>query len=82
LKLHAARAVDESLNDKPAESTPVGSDKKNVSLSEPDFQTKTLQKILDPSKSICETTSKSSKKTTAYCDSEINLQDSNAEIYA
>jgi hypothetical protein len=81
LKLHAARIVDQSQNDKPAESTPAGADKKNVSLSEPDFQTKTLQGLLDQCKNTDEPTD-SKKKFAAYCDSEINLEDGNAEIYA
>jgi hypothetical protein len=82
LKLHAARAVDQSQSDKPADGASGGADKKNVSLSEPAFRTKILQGILDLSKRISETTIDSSKTPTAYCDSAIDLQDRNVEIYA
>jgi valyl-tRNA synthetase len=82
LKLHAARLVDQSQDDKPTATASVTADKKEASLTEPTFQTKIIQELLNPSKNITDTTTNALKTTATYSDSAINLQDSSVETYA
>lgn len=78
LKKHAARAVDQTQDDKPDGTIPAGINEKEISLTQPDFQTKILQELLNPAKSIRYT----KKDSPAYPESEIDLPESGIEFYA
>jgi hypothetical protein len=82
LKMHADRIVDQSLSNKPDNTTSVGFSKKDISLSGPDFQKKILQELFNPSKSYSESIKDSFKRLALYRDSAIDSMNSKIKSYA